>query len=188
MTYSLAMIIGYALGSIPFPYLLGKVRGIDIYTVGTGNPGAANLFRQVSKPLGVLAAVLDIAKGALAVMIGKSLGLTEAAVLLPGAAAVIGQWHPAVLRFRGGEGLATAVGVCLAALPIPATVGIVLGVAALALLRNTGRAAALGWAAFLSLAAAGGAHPGLILGLLFLGAMILARSSFKAVRARRHVR
>lgn len=188
MAYAISILIGYALGCIPFPYLLGRMRGVSLYETGTGNPGAANLFRQVSRPLGVLAALLDMAKGALAVSTGEWLGLPEPMWLLPGVAAVAGQWYPAILKFRGGEGLATAVGVALGALPIAGAVGAVVGVPAVAALRNTGYGVGLGWTAFLGVALARGSPLSVILGLMVLGVIILLRSVARAARARRGMR
>ena len=176
MDYLFAILAGYALGSTPFSYLLSRLRGVNPHTVGTGNPGAANLFRQVSRPLGVLAAVLDGAKGALAVLVGGWLGLPEWGTLLPGAAAVAGHWHPLPLRFHGGAGLATAIGVCIGALPIAAAIGLAVGVAATAGWRNVGRGAVLGWTGLLGVALGLGDRWYVVLGLVGLGAIILGRA------------
>ncbi len=176
MDYLLAIALGYLLGSIPFAYLLGRVRSIDIRQVGTGNPGAANLFRKVSRPLGVSAAVLDGAKGAAAVVIGISLGLDSGAELLPGAAAVAGHWYPIFFRFRGGEGLATAIGAVLGALPIAGAIGLAVGVSVTAAWRNTGRGAGMGWAAFLGASTGLGRDWAVIAGVMGLGVVILART------------
>ena len=179
MDYLLSIVIGYALGSLPFAYWLGRLRGVDIRQVGTCNPGAANLFREVSKPLGVATFLLDAAKGGSAVVAGIALGLPAGGELLPGAAAVVGHWHPAFLRFRGGEGLATAIGVGLGALPMASAVGLAAGVAATAAWRNTGRGAGLGWAAFLGVSMGLSQDWRLIGGLVGLGIVILARTVWR---------
>lgn len=69
------MVIDYLIGSLPFPYLLGRAKGVDLFTIGTRNPGAANLFRKVSRPLGILASLLDIDKGAVSVFIATLLAV-----------------------------------------------------------------------------------------------------------------
>ena len=103
-------------------------------------------------------------------------GTSGGAPLLPGAAAVAGHWHPLPLRFRGGAGLATAIGVCIGALPIAAAVGLAVGVAATAGWRNVGRGAGLGWTALLGVALGLGERWYVVLGLVGLGAIILGRA------------
>ena len=176
MSYVLAILLGYFIGSVPFALVLGRLRGVDVRTVGTANPGAANLFRRVSRPLGVVAAALDGAKGALAVLVGNWLGLSDGANLVPGAAAVVGHWYPLFFRFRGGEGLATAVGVGLGTLPLPVAMGLTAGGATVAMWRNVGGGAGVGWAVFVSVAVVLGKSWPMVLGLLGLGGVVLVRS------------
>jgi glycerol-3-phosphate acyltransferase PlsY len=115
------VIIAYLLGAIPFGYLLVKylfTGGEDIRRVGSGGTGATNVTRRAGKLAGVLTLVLDAAKGALAVwLMQKASGgdhlLTSAAAI----AAVTGHIFPIFLRFRGGKGVATGVGVFLVLAP-----------------------------------------------------------------------
>jgi glycerol-3-phosphate acyltransferase PlsY len=179
MLLSLSVLFGYLLGSIPFPYLLGKLRGQDLFLVGTGNPGAANLFRKVSKPLGATGAVLDLAKGAASIAVANSLGVPEGAELLAGVAAVVGHWHSLFLRFRGGEALATAVGVAIGAAPLPALAGTVTGLAVLAVIRSTGHAAALAWPVFIGLALLADVPVPTISGLTVLMVIITIRAKVR---------
>jgi glycerol-3-phosphate acyltransferase PlsY len=114
----IAIILGYLIGSIPSAYIATKmVTGKDIRTIGTGhtgkgNVGTRNVFVNVGKIPGVIVAIVDIAKGVGAVAIPQSLmGLSLFWVLGTGAATVIGHIWPVYLKFRGGAGLATTLGV-----------------------------------------------------------------------------
>ncbi|MDP9039148.1 MAG: glycerol-3-phosphate 1-O-acyltransferase PlsY [Acidobacteriota bacterium] len=116
--------IAYLLGSIPFGYLLVRVfRRQDIRAHGSGNIGATNVARSGSKGLGVATLLLDLGKGALAVLVarhlaGGSLDVGAFAALV----AVCGHVFPVWLAFRGGKGVATALGVFLALSPRSAAV------------------------------------------------------------------
>lgn len=130
--YAGAALIGYLLGSIPFAVLLTRLlEGADIRRLGTGNPGAANVFREVGQIAGLLVGFLDIAKGIIAVALALYLlGLGPWGGALAGMAAVVGHQFSAFLRLHGGAGLATAVGGIAVLLPGPffsvAAVGAVL--------------------------------------------------------------
>jgi glycerol-3-phosphate acyltransferase PlsY len=117
-----AFLIAYLLGSIPFGYLLTRLSGRgDIREVGSGNIGATNVLRTGSKGLAVATLLLDFAKGAIAVWIGQQLvfvgGETYAA-----AGALIGHLYPVWLRFKGGKGVATLLGILTVLLPIAALI------------------------------------------------------------------
>jgi glycerol-3-phosphate acyltransferase PlsY len=104
-----AAAIGYLLGSIPWGLVLSWLAGHgDIRRIGSGNIGATNVLRSGSKGLAALTLALDMAKGMLAVLIGQRWG--EAAALAAAGAAVIGHVYPFWLGFRGGKGVATALG------------------------------------------------------------------------------
>ena len=109
-----AAAIGYALGSIPFGFILTRMAGLgDIRAVGSGNIGATNVLRTGRRSLAAGTLVLDAAKGAFAVaLVGWLFGV----VWMPLAAisAVVGHCFPVWLRFRGGKGVATGLGVLLA--------------------------------------------------------------------------
>ncbi len=129
----LAMVIGYLLGSIPFAYLIARlVKGADIRKVGGGNVGALNTIREIGTLPGFGVLFADIAKGALAVLIAQWLGLHLYWVFATGFMAVAGHNWPVWLKFRGGQGLATTMGVLLVFSPIPFS--ICLGVLLVALL------------------------------------------------------
>ena len=171
-----ALLAGYALGSLPFAYWLGRWRGVTLTSLGTGNPGAANLFRQSSRRLGVMAGALDMAKGASAVLVGRWLGLPSEVALASGAAAVVGHWHSPFLGFRGGAGLATAIGVGLGAAPIASTIGLAVGVATTAIGRNVGRGGGFGWTTYLGVSVALGDRWPLVGGVVGLGLVVLLRT------------
>jgi glycerol-3-phosphate acyltransferase PlsY len=109
-----AMVIGYLLGSIPFGLLLTKAVGIDIRSIGSGNIGATNVLRTGNRPLAVMTLLLDAAKGAAAVLIARNFLGGEAAAMVAGLAAFAGHIFPIWLRFKGGKGVATYIGVLLA--------------------------------------------------------------------------
>jgi glycerol-3-phosphate acyltransferase PlsY len=107
-----AAILGYFLGSIPFGLLLTRFAGLgDIRRIGSGNIGATNVLRTGSKGLAALTLALDLAKGAAAVMISQPWG--SDAVLAAALSVVIGHMFPVWLGFRGGKGVATALGVLI---------------------------------------------------------------------------
>jgi glycerol-3-phosphate acyltransferase PlsY len=118
-----AIIIGYILGSIPFAYITARLKkGVDIREIGGGNVGALNAYRHIGPVygLGVLAA--DIGKGAMAVVIADWLGLSLPWICAAGFAAIIGHNWPVFLKFKGGKGAATVIGVLVAFMPIPALI------------------------------------------------------------------
>ena len=103
---------GYLLGSIPFGLLLTRSAGLgDIRKIGSGSIGATNVLRTGRKSLAAATVLLDGGKGALAVLIGQHWGPDTA--MLAGCGAVVGHLFPIWLRFRGGKGVATSMGVLL---------------------------------------------------------------------------
>ena len=123
------MIVGYLLGSIPFGVLVAKKMGVDIFSVGSGNPGATNVLRSIGKPAGYAVFILDFFKGVLATMWFK-LGLVAfsgdpnlALWGLP--AAVLGHTYPLFTSFKGGKGVATAMGGLLGVMPGCLLIGLV---------------------------------------------------------------
>ncbi|MBO0739225.1 MAG: glycerol-3-phosphate 1-O-acyltransferase PlsY [Alphaproteobacteria bacterium] len=107
-----AALFGYLLGSIPFGLLLTRLGGYgDVRRLGSGNIGATNVLRTGSKALAALTLLLDLAKGAAAVMIAQ--GLDVRAGLVAAGCAILGHMFPVWLGFRGGKGVATALGVLI---------------------------------------------------------------------------
>jgi glycerol-3-phosphate acyltransferase PlsY len=116
------ILFGYAIGSVPFAYLLARRAGIDVRVAGSGNVGATNVLRTTGTPLGVMVMSLDIAKGAAAVLFAHLAAGTIASMAAAGAAAVVGHIYPVWLRFHGGKGVAVAAGVFAVLAPVAAAV------------------------------------------------------------------
>jgi len=114
IAFLIALVGGYLIGSIPFGLLLTKAAGLgDIRQVGSGNIGATNVLRTGRKGLAAATLILDGLKGAVAVLVARQfLGDQDVVV---GTAAVLGHLFPVWLGFRGGKGVATGLGVLLAA-------------------------------------------------------------------------
>ena len=119
----LATLIAYLVGSLSFAVIVSRAMGLsDPRTYGSGNPGATNVLRSGSKPAAIVTLLLDAAKGWLPVMLVKWFGpawdLSEGAQALAGLAAFLGHLYPVFFAFKGGKGVATAVGVLLAFQPL----------------------------------------------------------------------
>jgi glycerol-3-phosphate acyltransferase PlsY len=126
----LSIIIGYLLGSIPTAYIVSRMRkGIDIRNVGSGNMGAANVMRQIGAHEGVFVGLIDVAKGAVAILIAQTLNISELWVFGAGFAALVGHNFPVFAGFRGGRGSATIIGIFLVL--APETILVTLAVAAI---------------------------------------------------------
>jgi glycerol-3-phosphate acyltransferase PlsY len=129
----------YLSGSIPFGVIIARMRNVDVRKVGSGNIGATNVTRAVGKKLGAVVLVLDAAKGALPVL--ATAFLCRAGVVPPlappavGLAAVAGHCFPVWLRFHGGKGVATALGVFLVLDLVSAAVAVVVFALSFALTR-----------------------------------------------------
>ena len=130
VAYVPCVVGGYFLGSIPTGYLVARVRGVDIRTVGSGNIGATNVFRILGRGPGIFVLLVDALKGYVACWFMARLGaqlagetnLTgtqrEALQLTAGIAAILGHNYTCWLRFKGGKGIATTAGVLLALVPL----------------------------------------------------------------------
>jgi glycerol-3-phosphate acyltransferase PlsY len=109
---TVAILVAYGIGSTPFAWLLARRWGArDLRRVGSGNVGAANVFRASGMTAGVLAALLDVAKGAASVVVADRLSGGADTAAVAGMAAIVGHIYPFWLHFRGGKGVATACGV-----------------------------------------------------------------------------
>jgi glycerol-3-phosphate acyltransferase PlsY len=139
---------GYLLGSMPWGYWLPRVAtGANIRTVGSGNTGAANVWRTQGFKLGLAVALLDVAKGLVATLLGLWLG-SELVGLLAGIAALVGHWRPLFMGFaRGGKIVATTGGVALALAPLATLAAAVVWIGAFLVTRYTSVASLLSTAA-----------------------------------------
>jgi len=114
MTYSLVILFSYLLGSIPFGVLITRTLGLgDLRGIGSGNIGATNVLRTGNKGAAAATLILDAGKGAAAVLAARAVA-GETAALYAGFAAFLGHLYPVWLKFRGGKGVATFLGVALA--------------------------------------------------------------------------
>jgi glycerol-3-phosphate acyltransferase PlsY len=114
MTAAIFVVLGYLLGSLPFAVIVSRAFGLaDPRSYGSGNPGATNVLRSGNKAAAVLTLLGDAAKGWLAVWLAARFGAQEAALASIGLAAFLGHVFPVFLGFKGGKGVATAVGVLL---------------------------------------------------------------------------
>jgi glycerol-3-phosphate acyltransferase PlsY len=148
----LSAVIGYLLGSIPFGMLLTWAAGRgDIRRIGSGNIGATNVLRTGNKALAALTLLLDLAKGIAAVWVGSLWGTN--AILAAAGAVILGHMFPVWLGFRGGKGVATALGVLLAIAPPVAAVAAALWLATAILFHYSSLAALVGAAAAVAVAA-----------------------------------
>ncbi|AGH98655.1 glycerol-3-phosphate 1-O-acyltransferase PlsY [Micavibrio aeruginosavorus] len=111
-------VFGYLLGAIPFGLVLARLGGYgDIRKIGSGNIGATNVLRTGNKPLALLTLILDGGKGALAVAIANHFGSFDAA-MAAGLFSILGHCFPVWLKFKGGKGVATTLGMVLALAPL----------------------------------------------------------------------
>jgi len=130
----LAFLTGYLLGSIPFGLILTRLAGKgDIRSVGSGNIGATNAMRAGGKALGAATLVLDALKATAAVLLARELWPGSEAFAAAGA--LIGHLYPVWLRFRGGKGVATFLGILIALFPVGAAIYAIVWIGALLIVR-----------------------------------------------------
>ncbi|MEN2993837.1 MAG: glycerol-3-phosphate 1-O-acyltransferase PlsY [Thermodesulfovibrio sp.] len=115
------ILFAFFLGSIPWGYIIGKLKGIDLRQVGSGNIGATNVLRTIGKKEALITLLLDISKGAIPVLVVRIVPPYGEDLLLMGLVgvfAVVGHCYTPFLRFKGGKGVATTIGVLLAYMPL----------------------------------------------------------------------
>jgi glycerol-3-phosphate acyltransferase PlsY len=111
---ALYLILGYLIGSLPFAVIVSKLFGLaDPRSFGSGNPGATNVLRTGNKAAAILTLLGDAAKGWLAMAVVAKVGADGTATMLTGLAAFLGHLFPLFLKFKGGKGVATAIGVLI---------------------------------------------------------------------------
>lgn len=152
MTLGVLLVVGaYVLGSIPFGLVIARLRGIDLRTTGSGNIGATNAARALGKRVGAIVLLLDAAKGCAPVLITSAVMRGDAmhARWVGGAmmAAVLGHVFPVFLKFRGGKGVATGLGVTLGASWLAGLAGFAVYIAAYVVTRVSSVGSLLGVAA-----------------------------------------
>ncbi len=173
LSWVLAPVLCYVLGSIPFAFVIGSIFGVDLRKVGTGNVGAGNLRRVVGLPAGMAAALLDGLKGLIPMLVLREMGVGQAIIAFSGLAVVAGHNWSMVLRGRSGRGLAPSAGVLAGVDPwlilwpgVWAIAGWKLG---------GGIAGFVGWAALPVVAALLNRPDSVVLACLGLGALMIGR-------------
>jgi glycerol-3-phosphate acyltransferase PlsY len=123
--------LAYLVGSIPFGFVIGKARGVDLRTVGSRNVGATNVYRAFGFRLAIFVFILDVSKGFVgtavlpAIWTPDALSITWVRIVC-GIAAIAGSVASVFMKFKGGKGVATAVGVFLALEPLPTVIGLLI--------------------------------------------------------------
>jgi acyl phosphate:glycerol-3-phosphate acyltransferase len=136
LTLSAILLGSYLLGSIPFGYIAGRIGGIDIRKIGSGNIGATNVVRVLGKRYGYPVFVLDFLKGFGAVKISMLIavdarpewGSPEIFGILAAVASVMGHSFPPWLKFRGGKGVATSAGALFGLMPLASVIAFIIWV------------------------------------------------------------
>ncbi|MDH5371988.1 MAG: glycerol-3-phosphate 1-O-acyltransferase PlsY [Acidimicrobiia bacterium] len=129
-----ALFAAYVIGSLDFAVVVARARGVDIYEVGSGNPGTSNVLRTMGKGAAAMTLFGDLLKGFISAAIGFSAAGTWGAAAA-GFLAVVGHCYPLFHRFQGGKGVATAAGMLLWIIPVAALVLVVVWVALVAVTR-----------------------------------------------------
>ncbi len=141
----LVIITAYLLGAVPFAYIFARlIKGIDIRQAGTHNAGAMNVVEQIGLIPGVAVLLLDIGKGSLAVFLARWLEVPDIVIYLAGLAAVAGHTWPVYLRFKGGKGAATTIGVLWILAPLEFSICLAIIVAIFFATHDTGSGMAVG--------------------------------------------
>ena len=154
MSLAVVIVVGYLAGAIPFSYIAGKVfAGIDLRTVGSGNLGATNAFRQLGPWIGLVVLVADIAKGFLPVYFAPDYAPAGAIaghwlMLAAAFASILGHMFSVFVRFQGGKGVATTAGAFLALAPVALLGALIVFLAVLASTRIVSLASISAAAAF----------------------------------------
>ena len=173
LTSAVTLLGAYLLGSIPFGIILTRLGGAgDLRTIGSGNIGATNVLRTGRKGLAAATLLLDGGKGAAAVLIAEA--LQPHFGLWAGAAAFLGHLYPVWLKFRGGKGVATMLGVSLAAW-WPAGLAFALVWLAMLALSRRSSVGGLSGAIAAPIAAAVGGHSSAVLALLGMALMVVLK-------------
>ncbi|MQG38007.1 MAG: glycerol-3-phosphate acyltransferase [SAR202 cluster bacterium] len=171
------LIVGYLLGSIPFARLFTIRSGIDLFEVGTGNPGAANVFRKIDKRIGAAVFLADGLKGALPILVAYIAGTPQDLWIIGGSAAIVGHWYPIFNRFKGGAGLATGAGVVTGLMPLAGITGIIAGLLMIAWVKSSAHGALTGLIVILLLAIPLGYQWPSMVASLMLALVLFAKAS-----------
>lgn len=180
-----ALVVAYLIGSIPCGVVLTRITGAgDVRSSGSGNIGATNVYRTAGRRLGILTLVGDMLKGLLPMLVAVNLGFTPSQIALIAAALFLGHCYPIYLGFKGGKGVATALGIFLVLSPLSVLIALILFAAVVWKWRyiSLGSIVAAGFFPFL-IYALDRSVP-LFLGTLFISAMVVIRHRTNIERLR----
>lgn len=177
LTTLLVIIPAYLIGAIPTGVILTKLSGAeDIRKVGSGNIGATNVYRTAGRKLGILTLIGDVLKGALPVLaVSLSGQFTDEIVAMTAVAAFVGHCYPIYLRFQGGKGVATALGIFLVLAPLSVLVGFFVFVGLLLAFKYISLSSISAAATVPIVVILTGANTPLVAASLFMAAMMILR-------------
>lgn len=189
MTVALALIAAYLVGSIDFAVIVARMHGVDIRQVGSGNPGASNVLRTLGRLPAAMVLIGDLLKGVVAAAMGMvAAGIADPQVhwaFAAGLAAVAGHCYPVFHRFRGGKGMATALGALAFTLPMVAMVGATLWLLTVWLTKTASLASMLVVAAAIPLALWRGVRGWALVWLAAIVVLVVWRHKANIVRMMR---
>ncbi len=194
-TFLLSAVIAYAMGAIPVAYIAGRLNGVNIFNVGSRQAGATNVWREVSRKVGVAVLIIDSVKGLLAIIIGRQLGLDGAELLVPAVATIAGHWNSPFTRFKGGDGVLSMMGASIGIAPL-ALLGPLVLAAAISVGLNSKLdhpslwGGVAGFLLFIALSFMPGANtgPSVVYGLTGLGIGVMLHSMYFHRRHRHYFR
>lgn len=176
LTNSILVLCSYCIGSIPTGLLLAKAfGGVDIRTKGSGNIGATNVYRTLGRKVGILTLIGDCLKGMLPVLAAKAIDLPDAWIAMVGLAAFLGHIFPVFLGFKGGKGVATALGVFLATSPFAVLAALGIFIAVLSVSRYVSLASITAAAAMPALTALIDRNPIVVTMSLAIAIIVIAK-------------
>jgi glycerol-3-phosphate acyltransferase PlsY len=184
----LPILVGYGVGSLPLGYLVAnRAKGIDLRRVGSGNVGAANVYRTAGLAAALIVVLVDVAKGASSVFFAARVATGAADPIAAGVAAIIGHVYPVWLRFHGGKGVATACGVFWMVAPLATAVAATLFVLIVWLTRYVSLGSVIATMALPPLAWLTDKPVPVIIGSLVAAALIVQRHRANIARLHRGV-
>lgn len=136
--YAVCIVGSYLLGSVAVGVLVARAAGLDIRKIGTGNPGAANIWREAGAKFGIAVFLLDIAKGVAVTVPLYALDIPRWVALVAVGAFLLGQFFPIFFKFKGGTGMAAMLGTTAGLMPWGAAAGAPAAIIVMAVTRNTG--------------------------------------------------
>lgn len=185
MRDALVLAGAYLLGSVPWAWLAARAAGVgDLRAQGSGNVGATNVLRTAGPAAGIAALVLDVAKGAAAVLLARALSPSPGAGAAAGLLAIAGHVFPVWLGWRGGKGVATAAGVFACLAPGALALAIAIFLIALVGWRVVSLASLLATVAFASAVSLGGYPRATIVASVAAAALIVVRHGGNIARLR----